>query len=167
MNVTAPASAIPMDIVIFVTIQTINVILSTVKSIITVNGSRGAAAWINAISYTFGAIVTKLLTQQSFEVIIIATMLTNLVGVYTAKWLMDKTKKPRLWTIMATVRGNDIKNVENELLRRSVQFVTTPGHNDRYLVNIFARTKGESAIAREILDEHDTKFSIVENRMGF
>ena len=26
MNVTAPASAIPMDIVIFVTIQTINVI---------------------------------------------------------------------------------------------------------------------------------------------
>ena len=40
---------IDWSVIIFVTIQIINVIISTIKSILTINGSKLTAAIINAI----------------------------------------------------------------------------------------------------------------------
>ena len=93
-----PAFAFTMDtgVILFIVFQFINVIISTIKSILTVNGSRMTAAVINAVSYTFYAVVTKMLTEQPFEVVIPVTFLTNLIGVYVAKWILDKTRKEKL-----------------------------------------------------------------------
>lgn len=90
-----PAFAFTMNtgVILFIVFQFINVIISTIKSILTVNGSRMTAAVINAVSYTFYAVVTKMLTEQPFEVVIPVTFLTNLIGVYVAKWILDKPEK--------------------------------------------------------------------------
>ena len=73
------------NVLAFAVIQVINVILSTVRSILTVNGSKLTASLVSSISYTIGAIITKMVTQQNFEVIIVVTFFTNLIGVYVAK----------------------------------------------------------------------------------
>ena len=151
------------SIIIFITIQFVNVLLSTLKSIITVSGSKETAAVINAISYTFGAVITKLITKQNFTVIVGITFVSNLVGVYLAKVIVEKTKKERLWTITATVRGANKDFLENSLKFRGVQYTLIPCANDRYLFNIYSKSKGESLIVKEILGTSKAKYNIVEN----
>lgn len=153
-----------LDLAIFVTIQMVNVVISTVKSILTVNGSKMTAAVVNSVSYTFANVVTKMLTQQPFEVIIVTTMVTNMVGVYVAKWLMEKTRKERLWTVMATVRSAHKDDVEEQLQKRGIQYTLVPAENDRWFINIFSHSKAESAMIREILHKWDIRHTIVENR---
>lgn len=153
-----------LDLGIFVAIQMLNVIISTVKSILTVNGSKMTAAVVNSVSYTFANVVTKLLTQQPFEVIIVTTMVTNMTGVYAAKWLMEKTRKERLWTVMATLRSSNKDDVEELLKMRGIQYTLIPAENDRWFANIFSHSKAESALIREILQKWDIKHTIVENR---
>lgn len=153
-----------LDLGIFVAIQMLNVIISTVKSILTVNGSKMTAAVVNSVSYTFANVVTKLLTQQPFEVIIVTTMVTNMIGVYAAKWLMEKTRKERLWTVMATLRSSNKDDVEELLKMRGIQYTLIPAENDRWFANIFSHSKAESALIREILQKWDIKHTIVENR---
>lgn len=152
---------------LFIAIQLVNVILSTIKSIVTVNGSRMSASVINAISYTFGAVITKLLTEQSFEVAIVVTFITNIVGVWLGKYIIDKRQPERLWTVNATVRSKEKQALEDKLKSRSIQFILLPAENDRYLYTIFARSKAESSLLQEILSGFDVKYSIIVSRKDF
>ena len=78
-----------LSISIFFGLQLVNVILSTIRSIVTVRASRHTAAIINAISYTFYNGIVKLLTAQDMSVILATTFITNIIGVYTANFILD------------------------------------------------------------------------------
>lgn len=151
------------NVLVFAIIQVVNVILSTVRSILTVNGSKLTASLVSSISYTIGAIITKMVTQQNFEVIIVVTFMTNLIGVYVAKLILEKTKKERIWTVTATLRPDTKDLVEGELLKRGVKFTLCPALNDRFLISIFSYSRGESTIVKEIMDKNQIKFTITEN----
>ena len=105
---------------LFITLQFINVIFSTFKSILIVKGSKMTASVVNAVSYTFGAVVTKLITEQSFEVVILVTFFANFIGVYIAKWILEKREPVKLWVYQVTVRDKELGDIENELLNRNV-----------------------------------------------
>lgn len=152
---------------IFITVQLVNVIIATIKSIVTVNGGRMSASVISAVSYTFAAVITKLLTTQSFAVAIVVTFITNIIGVWLGKYIMDKREPERLWTVNATVRGKEKQELEKKLLKRSIQFILLPAENDRYLYTIFARSKAESSLLKEILSEFDVKYNIIVSRENF
>ena len=152
------------SLILFISIQMLNVIISTFKSVITVNGSPFTAAAINSISYTFAACVTKMLTVQPFEIVITVTLITNMTGVYIAKILLDKTKAERLQTISATLRTDNKDVIEEQLRKRSVQYTLIPAFNDRFLINIYSYSRGESSIVKEILGNTNIKFTITENR---
>ena len=153
------------SIVIFVIIQLVNVFLSTIKSVLTVNGSKSTAAIINSISYTIGAVITKLLTEQSFVVAIVVTFFANLIGVYAAKLFLETTKKEKLWIYLATMTSVDEqKEVEKELKYRNIQFTLLTAENNRYFITIFSYSKAESAYIRELLKQHHIKYSILENQ---
>jgi hypothetical protein len=73
-----------IGIAIFFGLQLINVILSTIRSIVTVKASKHTAAFINAISYTFYNGIVKLLTGQEMWVILSTTFITNIIGIRIA-----------------------------------------------------------------------------------
>ena len=152
------------ELLIFISVQLINVVLSTIKSILTVNGGRLTASTINAISYTFGAIITKMITEQSFEVVITVTLFTNLIGVYVAKWIMDQTKPVYLWTMIATIRSTDKDCIEKAMLRRNIQYTLIKAENDRYQLTIFCYSKGESAMAAELMHDNKFNYTITQSR---
>lgn len=156
-----------MDLVVFIVIQFLNVIISTIKSILTVKGGKATAALINAVSYTFGAVVTKLLTQQSFGVVICVTLLTNIIGVYLAKAILEKFQKEKLWTIMTTCKVEDKDSIEKEFRRRDIKYVSFLAENNRYFINIFSHSRAESALIKEILSNFHTKSSVVVNYSNF
>lgn len=152
---------INVDLIIFFSIQLFTVILSTLKTIWTIDGSRLRASIINAIAYTFGAVITKLITKQSFEVIIIITMLSNLIGVYIAKIIIDKSKKERLWTISTVILDVDTENIENLLKTRSLQYTLIKAEN-RMFLTVFSHSKGESILTKEILDKFNLNYITTE-----
>lgn len=154
-------------IIIFIIFQMINVILSTIKSVVTISASRWTASYVNTISYTFGAAVMKLITAQPFEVVITVTIITNLIGVYIGRLITDKRKPVKLWTITATLKEDVPADIEDSLKKRSIQYTLLSALNNRHLITIFAYTKAESALIKEILDAYNVPFAITENRDTF
>lgn len=151
------------DLLIFIGVQLLTTMLSTAKTILTVQASKSVAALINAISYTLGAIMMKLLTKQDMEVVISVTFFCNLVGVYIAKMIIDKTRKTRLWIINATVKNNLRDDVERKLRDRKIQYTLLEAKNNRDFFSIFSYSKGESILIKEILEEYHIKYSIIES----
>lgn len=145
-----------ISLIVFILIQFINVVLSTFKSIITVNGSANNASRINAISYTLAAVTTKFITQQNLIIIVVATYITNRLGVYLAKVIIDKRNPDKFWTINATLRTSHIE-IEKQLQKRGVKYVIVPALNDRFLASIYSYSKAESALIKEILDKYNIK----------
>lgn len=147
---------------IFILVQFFTVFLSTIKSIVTIEGSRGIAAIVSAISYTFGAVIVKIISQQDFLTVVIVTFFSNLIGVYLAKLIMNKLKKEKLWTITATVRGGRVAAIENTLRSSEIQYTLVNGENDRNLFFVYARTRKETKLCKEIF-AGNSKYSAVEN----
>lgn len=147
---------------IFILVQFFTVFLSTIKSIVTIEGSREIAAIVSAISYTFGAVIIKIISQQDFLTVVIVTFFSNLIGVYLAKLIMNKLKKEKLWTITATVRGGRVAAIENTLRNSEIQYTLVNGENDRNLFFVYARTRKETELCKEIF-AGNSKYSAVEN----
>lgn len=147
---------------VFIILQLINVVISTFKSILTVKGSKLTASVISAVSYTFGAVITKLITEQSFEVVILVTFFANFIGVFLAKWILEMREPVKLWVFQVTVKDKDLETIENELLNRNIKFTAIKALNDRNSISIYSYSKLESSIVREILK--DEYFSVLESR---
>lgn len=155
-----------IGVLVFFLIQFVNVFVSTIKSVLTVNGSRTTAAVINAVSYTISAVGTKLLTEQSFEVAIAVTFTTNMIGVYLAKFILDISRKEKLWTVMATIRDEWVADIERSLSRRSLQYTLLEAENGRNLMHIYSYSKAESSMIREILSKYKIKYSVMETNLS-
>lgn len=163
MDISVLTSYFTTDLAIFIAIQFVNVVLSTVKSVMTVNGDKWSASLWNALSYCFGAVVTKMITQQSFEVIIIVSAITNLIGTYFGKWILEKMRRERLWTVNATIRNHSQEYVENEFLKRGIQYTLLPAVNDRMLLCAYSYSKAESSLVKEILEHERVRYTVVES----
>lgn len=151
------------ELILFMSIQLLTTIISTIKSITTLNAGKTTAAVVNAISYTFGAIVTKFITKQSMEIIISVTFFSNLIGVYLGKLIMEKTKKERLWIFHATVKTTTSIFMETDLRNRNIQYTLLRAKNRRDFFTIFSNSKGESKLIEEILEKYESKYSIIES----
>lgn len=158
-----------IGIAIFFGLQLINVILSTIRSIVTVKANKHTSALINAISYTFYNGIVKLLTGQEMWVILATTFITNIIGVYTANFILDKLRKDKLWVFSATFKAKNenvnIDTVVNMLTNASIKFVYNEVISEKlYTMQIFSYTQKESDMIKEILKNFDIKYYITETK---
>lgn len=157
------------NLLVFILISLINVILSTVKSILTIKASNLVAAIINAIAYAFNAIVMKQIIGFDNTTTITVVFITNLVGVYFSKWLMDFTKKERVWKIEATVDETQSGKLNCMLLEGNIPFTVVPverSNSDKkyYSFGIYSSTQKESSYIKFLLKETKAKYVVFENR---
>ena len=85
------------SIVLFFVLNLINVVLGTMRSILTVKSTPFVSMIINTVSYTFYSGIVKLVSGQDMIVVLATTALTNIIGVYIARFILDKAKKDKLW----------------------------------------------------------------------
>ena len=153
-------------IIIFFIITLINVILSTIKSILTVKASRGIASLINAISYGFYAMVVKQMATVSLEIVIISTVICNLIGVNFSMWLLDKFKKDVLWKITVIPQTKFFENIRAELVLNNLGFNEYPiitKYGNQMAFDIFSNNQNESKNVKEILNRNGKmKYHILE-----
>ena len=150
------------QIIIFTVCSLINVILSTIKTILTVRSTQVVASIINAVTYGFYAIVVKQLASLDLIVTVIVTIATNLIGVYLSMWLMDKMKKDCLWKISVTTKDKSIvKKIENF----DIEYTLSPIQYKKetyYSIEIFSKNQKDSTIIKNILNEYKVKYNVTE-----
>ena len=153
--------------IIFFICSLINVMLSTLKTILTVKASKGVATIINAITYGFYAIVVKQLASLDLITTVTVTIVTNIIGVYVSMWLLEKTKKDCLWKISVTTKDSTL--VE-KLEKFSISYVMNPVQYKKqtyYNIDVFSENQKDSSIIENILKEYKVKYNITEINKKF
>lgn len=151
-------------IVIYCILQLINVILSTIKSILTINGNKWWAATSNAIYYGFYTII--IIWSVSDEISlwgkIIISSITNFIGTYIARLITEKLRKDKLWEIIAVVKYKG-EEAADKLADMGIIFTRIKTSKDNLQeFHIFSHTKKESKLIKSLLDTYNSYYIVHE-----
>lgn len=155
-------------LITFIVLSIVNVIIQTVKSIVTVKGGKVLASVVNAIAfglYTVVTVYTMCDLPLALKAFIVA--MTNLVGVYIVKAIEEKTRKDKLWEIRLTCKNElDIEEISNGLTCFNIPFntVKADGIADFRVFNIYCATQKESLAVKELIKNREVKYFISENK---
>lgn len=155
-------------LLIFIVLNVFNVILQTIKSIMTVKGSKIGAAVINAVAYGLYTIVIVYTVCELplwQKALIVAA--ANFIGVYVVKMIEERRRRTKLWKIEATVKNSGVaQKIENLLTSMNIPYniVRTDGAH-HIIFNIYAYTENESAYIIDTLKKNKAKFFISESRV--
>ena len=153
------------SLIIFFILNFINVVLGTMRSVLTVKASPLVATLINTISYTFYAGIVKLTTGQSLLVVVLTTFITNVIGVYLAKNILTKFEKDRLWVIEVTADKKDLYDICTRLNCFNIGFTYNYLNNkDLVSIHIYSYTQRESLQTKKVLQPFNVKYNITESK---
>jgi hypothetical protein len=148
-------------VIIFFVCSLINVMLSTLKTVLTVKANKQTASFINAFAYGFNAIVLKQLTSLDTLTTVIVAILTNLIGVYISLTIIEAIKKDSLWKISVT----SATDIESILLKYNISYICNSVEckgKKYFYYEMFSEGKKESEIIKNILQEYNVKYNVVE-----
>lgn len=154
-------------VLFYLAVQLVNVVLNTLKTIITSRATKVPAAIINALTFGFYTIVVALTADMSnLWVNIAITIVANLVGVYFSIMVLEKLRKDKLWEITATAWASDAFRIKCELLKANISFnmqdtISTNEHREQVL-HIYCPTQKESTIVKKILIDNHAKYIVHE-----
>ena len=147
-------------VIVFCICSLVNVILSTLKTLIMVNAGRSSAIIINAVCYGFYTLVVKQLTSVDYLTAVTVTILANVVGVWISYKIMDLFKKDKLWRITVTLKTVDeFAECVQQLAKYNIGYTPIENTNS---VDIYSYNQKESAIIKNILGNYDYKYFIQE-----
>ena len=99
--------------ILFLIATAINVTLSTIRSLVTIKGTKFSAAVINAITYGFYTYIIILTSGDGLSTLakMLITAGCNFVCVYLVKWIDEKRTPEKMWKIeIAIPCTDDFKN---------------------------------------------------------
>lgn len=146
----------------FFLISLINVILSSVKSICVVRYGRGINVLTNVIAYSFYTIVVKQTADLPLTITIIATALSNALGVWLSYVFLDKIRKDRLWKIEVVVSKEETEIIHTQLKRVPHQYIEM---GPKTLFNFYCVSKEDSSTVIKYCKAHNGKIFVVENKL--
>lgn len=147
-------------LVVFFICSLVNVVLSTMKTLLMVRAGRNSAIAINAICYGFYTLVVKQLANVDYITAVWVTVVTNVIGVWLSYKVLDFFKKDKLWRITATLKTDkEFKECVESLKKYNIGF--TPIERTRSL-DIYSYTQSDSAVVKNILQSYKHKYFIQE-----
>lgn len=151
-------------ILLFALCTAVNVILSTIKSILTVNGGKVSASLINAITYGFYSYVIVLTSADGMPIWLkmAITAVCNFIGVYLVKLIEEKTRKDRLWKVELTVPTKYTNTIDFDLHDVPHSYIEL---SDKHtLFNFYCATQKESAKVKAIANQYEAKYFVAESK---
>ena len=161
-----------MDIkllIIFIVLNVVNVVLSTVRSICTINCGKTIAALANAISYgLYTVVVIYTVCDLPLLLKVVVVALCNFIGVYVVKLVEQKARKDKLWKVEATIPNTGIDPKYDdciiELKKSGVPF-NYIDVNKYLLINCYCATQKDSAKVKAILNQFNAKYFVSESKV--
>lgn len=153
-----------MYYVLFFVCQLINVILSTIKSVVTIKGTKLWASIFSSVNYAFNTIIIKTIADVDLWVAVLVTSTCNLIGVYFGLWVTEKLRKEQLWKITVTVPTDRLSDFKKELNDNEIDFIAyETSWKDYKVVDIFSKHKSTSRTIKHIFSNYDVKYTISAN----
>ena len=151
-------------LLMFILMNILNVIIQTVKSLVTVKCGKTTAAVVNAIAYglyTYIMVLTMCELPMLVKCLVVAGC--NFIGVYLVKWGEEKARKDKLWKVEMTIPPEHSERVHTML-----QLVGIP-HNyidvEKYvLFNCYCATQKESTRVKTIANDFNVKYFVSESK---
>lgn len=150
-------------LVSFIFFNILNVVIQTVKSIVTIKCNKWVAAIVNAVAYglyTYIVVLTASDIDLWFKIIVVA--LANLVGVFIVKWVEEKKRKDKLWKVELTVPAEYTDAVHFDLRTVPHSYIKDLGKYT--LFNFYCATQAESAKVKAIVDQYGAKYFVSESK---
>lgn len=149
----------------YVVFNVLNVIIQTIKSIVTIKCNKYVAAVVNAVAYglyTYVIILTNIEIDLWFKIITVA--LANLIGVFVVKYFEEKNQKECLWKVEATVTKEMFSKYKDIFEKIEVP------HNyidiDKYIIiNFYCATRKQSELAKGFLTTVNAKYFVTESKI--
>lgn len=152
-------------LVIFIVLNIANVIIQTVKSLVTVKAGKGMASIVNAIAYGLYTVVTVyLMCDLDLWLKALIVALCNLVGVFIVKFIEEKTRKAKLWKVETSILKGYQKDIITLLVKADIPFNYIEGIGKYTLFNIFCSTEKQSIAVKEILKTYKAKYFVSESK---
>lgn len=151
-------------LIIFIVLSIVNVILNTIKAIITVKGGWLSSALINGLTffvYTYVLIYTNCDLDMHLKAII--TGVINIVGVAIVKLIEAKMRKDKLWKVEATIPANYTNAVDFDL--KDVPHNHIEGIGKYTIFNFYCATQKESAKVKDIINQYGAKYFVSETKI--
>lgn len=153
----------------YIIFNVINVIIQTIKSIVTIKCNKYIAAVVNAVAYglyTYIVVLTASNLDLWFKISVTAA--ANLVGVFVVKWVEEKKRKDKLWKVEATIKNDNIWPEDDDCiieLRESNIPFNYIDINKYIIINCYCATQKDSTIVKEILDKYNAKYFVSESKI--
>lgn len=151
---------------IFIIANLINVIIQTVKSLVTIKCNKYVAAFVNAVAYGFYTWIVVLMTGDLplLEKCLIVGAV-NLVGVFAVKLVEEQKTKIKLWRIEATIKKVHQKALSEELIKIDVGFsILNIENSERTVVFIYSPSKEKSRRIKTILIKYEARYFVTEDK---
>lgn len=149
----------------FVALSIINVVFSTIRSIVTINGNKAVASLISGGYFAFYNVM-MIYTVANFPMWqkCIITFVCNVVGVWLVKWGEEKARKDKLWKVEATVPFYETDHLHAELKEELIDHNYVEDVGNWSIFNIYCPTQEQSRIAKQILGKHQAKYFVSESK---
>lgn len=144
--------------IVFIILNIINVILQTIKSLLTTKGGKVSASVMNAVAY---AVYTVVLVYMTCELSTIAKALIvggcNLVGVYIVKSLEEKKAKRKIYKVEFTVSAETLKKIVSA---ETLKHYNTIKIGDMNIINFYCYDKKDLKEVEKITEKYNGKYII-------
>jgi hypothetical protein len=153
-------------IIIFAIATVINVTLSTIRSLCTINGGKWLSATTNAICYGFYPLIVMLTAQGTVGIIVnmAITAIANFICVWIIKYIEEKARKDKLWKVEVAVPSR-----YTECFHYDLQFTPVIPHNyvsvgEFTMFNCYCETQADTKRVTEIAKQYSGKMSAYESQ---
>ena len=150
---------------IFIALSVINVIFSTVRSIVTIKGGKFVASIVSGGYFAFYNVML-IYTVMDFPMWqkCLITFVCNVVGVFIVKFVEELLQKDKLWKVEATIVRSYQADVCEMLNKAQVPYNYIEGIGKYTIFNVFCATQEQSAAVREILKAYNAKYFVSESK---
>lgn len=152
-------------LIAFIGLSIINVVFSTIRSIITINGDKTVASLISGAYFAFYNVM-MIYTVADFPMWqkCLITFVCNVVGVWLVKWGEEKARKDKLWE----VRGTLTTPINCVAVCRDLDEANIPYNyidvNKYIIFNCYCATQADSVKVKKILNDWEMKYFVAESK---
>lgn len=150
----------------FVVLNILNVIVQTIKSLVTNKCGKEIASLVNAVAYgLYQIILVYAVCDLPLWTKVVVVALANLVGVYIVKLGEEKVQKDKLWKIEMTIPTD-----RAEQAHQMLSFLGDIPHSyielsPRYtLFNIYCADQAQSKKVKMLVENYGAKYFIAEGK---
>lgn len=154
-------------LIVFTILTSLNVIGSTIRSLLVIKGTKVSASLANACYYAFYTVVL-IYTVAEFPLWqkIAITFVCNLIGVYIVKLIEEKLQKDKLWEVRMTVKSRFADKLAEDLNTLGIPqnyYITS---DRQYAVfNIYCATQNESRLIKDFVEKYHAKYFVSESKI--